>query len=111
LPWADRRRNHGHGEVRPDNAGQHVDLVGLDHLVGDLHRHRACAGRVTEAYLEEHVTPEIFAEMGEMGLLGVTIPEEYGGLGAGYVTYGLVAREVERIDSGYRSMMSVQSSS
>jgi len=66
--------------------------------------------RVTDAYLEEHVTPEIFAEMGEMGLLGVTIPEEYGGLGAGYVTYGLVAREVERIDSGYRSMMSVQSS-
>jgi glutaryl-CoA dehydrogenase len=65
---------------------------------------------VTDAYLEEHVTPEIFAEMGEMGLLGVTIPEEYGGLGAGYVTYGLVAREVERIDSGYRSMMSVQSS-
>jgi glutaryl-CoA dehydrogenase len=66
--------------------------------------------RVTDAYLEEHVTPETFAEMGEMGLLGVTIPEEYGGLGAGYVTYGLVAREVERIDSGYRSMMSVQSS-
>ena len=66
--------------------------------------------RVTDAYLEEHVTPEIFAEMGEMGLLGTTIPEEYGGLGAGYVTYGLVAREVERIDSGYRSMMSVQSS-
>jgi glutaryl-CoA dehydrogenase len=48
--------------------------------------------------------------MGEMGLLGVTIPEEYGGLGAGYVTYGLVAREIERVDSGYRSMMSVQSS-
>jgi glutaryl-CoA dehydrogenase len=66
--------------------------------------------RVTDAYLEEHVSPEIFAEMGEMGLLGVTIPEVYGGLGAGYVTYGLVAREVERIDSGYRSMMSVQSS-
>lgn len=66
--------------------------------------------RVTDAYLEEHVTPEIFAEMGEMGLLGTTIPEEFGGLGAGYVTYGLVAREVERIDSGYRSMMSVQSS-
>ncbi len=66
--------------------------------------------RVTDAYLEEHVTPEIFVEMGEMGLLGTTIPEEYGGLGAGYVTYGVVAREVERIDSGYRSMMSVQSS-
>ena len=48
--------------------------------------------------------------MGELGLLGVTIPEEYGGIGAGYVTYGLIAREVERVDSGYRSMMSVQSS-
>jgi glutaryl-CoA dehydrogenase len=66
--------------------------------------------RVNDAYLNERVTPEIFAEMGEMGLLGVTIPEEYGGIGAGYVTYGLVAREVERVDSGYRSMMSVQSS-
>ncbi len=66
--------------------------------------------RVTEAYLDEVVAPEIFREMGEMGLLGITIPEEYGGLGAGYVTYGLVAREVERVDSGYRSMMSVQSS-
>jgi glutaryl-CoA dehydrogenase len=66
--------------------------------------------RANEAYLNETVAPEIFAEMGEMGLLGTTIPEEYGGLGAGYVTYGLVAREVERVDSGYRSMMSVQSS-
>ncbi|WP_254656246.1 acyl-CoA dehydrogenase [Jannaschia sp. CCS1] len=66
--------------------------------------------RVTDAYLEEHVTPDVFAEMGEMGLLGITIPEHLGGLGAGYVSYGLVAREVERVDSGYRSMMSVQSS-
>ncbi len=66
--------------------------------------------RVTEAYREEKTDPAIFAEMGEMGLLGVTIPEEYGGLGGSYVTYGLVAREVERVDSGYRSMMSVQSS-
>lgn len=66
--------------------------------------------RVEDAYLNEEVTPQIFAEMGEMGLLGVTIPENYGGLGAGYVSYGLVAREVERVDSGYRSMMSVQSS-
>lgn len=66
--------------------------------------------RVEGAYLNEEVTPQIFAEMGEMGLLGVTIPENYGGLGAGYVSYGLVAREVERVDSGYRSMMSVQSS-
>jgi glutaryl-CoA dehydrogenase len=66
--------------------------------------------RVIEAYEMEKTDPAIFAEMGEMGLLGVTIPEEYGGLGAGYVSYGLIAREVERVDSGYRSMMSVQSS-
>jgi glutaryl-CoA dehydrogenase len=66
--------------------------------------------RVTAAYREERTDPAIFAEMGGMGLLGVTIPEEYGGLGAGYVAYGLIAREIERIDSGYRSMMSVQSS-
>ena len=66
--------------------------------------------RVTRAYAEETTDPGIFAEMGAMGLLGVTIPEEYGGLGASYVAYGLVAREVERVDSGYRSMMSVQSS-
>ena len=68
------------------------------------------APRVVAAYAEERVEPEIFALMGQAGLLGVTIPEELGGLGAGYVTYGLVAREIERIDSGYRSMMSVQSS-
>jgi glutaryl-CoA dehydrogenase len=66
--------------------------------------------RVTQAYREEKTDPAIFREMGEMGLLGVTVPEEYGGLGASYVTYGLIAREVERVDSGYRSMMSVQSS-
>ena len=66
--------------------------------------------RVTAAYATESTDPAIFAEMGAAGLLGITIPEEYGGLGAGYVTYGLVAREVERVDSGYRSMMSVQSS-
>ena len=66
--------------------------------------------RVTEAFAKETTDPEIFREMGAMGLLGVTTPEQYGGLGAGYVSYGLVAREVERVDSGYRSMMSVQSS-
>jgi glutaryl-CoA dehydrogenase len=66
--------------------------------------------RVVAAYREETTDPGIFREMGEMGLLGVTIPEEYGGLGGSYVAYGLVAREVERVDSGYRSMMSVQSS-
>ncbi|WEK52654.1 MAG: acyl-CoA dehydrogenase [Candidatus Kaistia colombiensis] len=66
--------------------------------------------RVEKAYLDELTDPEIFREMGETGLLGVTVPAEYGGVGASYVSYGLVAREVERIDSGYRSMMSVQSS-
>ena len=66
--------------------------------------------RVTDAFLNETSDPGVFKEMGEMGLLGSTIPEEYGGIGAGYVSYGLIAREVERVDSGYRSMMSVQSS-
>ncbi|BCG78588.1 acyl-CoA dehydrogenase [Mesorhizobium sp. 113-3-3] len=68
------------------------------------------APRIEDAYLNEKTDAGIFREMGEAGLLGITIPEEYGGLGANYVTYGLVAREVERVDSGYRSMMSVQSS-
>jgi len=68
------------------------------------------APRVIEAYAQEKTDAGIFREMGEMGLLGPTIPEEYGGAGVGYVSYGLIAREVERIDSGYRSMMSVQSS-
>ncbi|POR53399.1 glutaryl-CoA dehydrogenase [Bosea sp. OK403] len=66
--------------------------------------------RVSEAYLNETTDRAIFNEMGELGLLGVTVPEEYGCAGANYVSYGLVAREVERVDSGYRSMMSVQSS-
>ena len=66
--------------------------------------------RVEEAFLDEVTDKEIFREMGELGLLGITIPEMYGCAGASYVSYGLVAREVERIDSGYRSMMSVQSS-
>jgi glutaryl-CoA dehydrogenase len=66
--------------------------------------------RVIAAYRDEVTDPEIFREMGEMGLLGVTVPEEFGGIGASYVSYGLIAREVERVDSGYRSMMSVQSS-
>ena len=66
--------------------------------------------RVIAAYANETVAPELFPLMGQAGLLGATLPEEYGGLGAGYVTYGLIAREIERVDSGYRSMMSVQSS-
>ncbi|MCT8002678.1 acyl-CoA dehydrogenase [Sphingomonas sanguinis] len=68
------------------------------------------APRIIEAFAQEHTDPDIFREMGALGLLGPTIPEEFGGVGASYVAYGLIAREVERIDSGYRSMMSVQSS-
>lgn len=68
------------------------------------------APRVADAYLGETVEPELFRLMGQAGLLGVTLPEKYGAAGANYVSYGLVAREIERVDSGYRSMMSVQSS-
>jgi glutaryl-CoA dehydrogenase len=66
--------------------------------------------RIEEAFLDEKTDKDIFKEMGQLGLLGITIPEKYGCAGASYVSYGLVAREVERVDSGYRSMMSVQSS-
>lgn len=76
--------------------------------------HDYCQGqllpRVTEAFRHEKTDITIFKEMGDLGLLGVTIPEQYGGAGLNYVAYGLVAREVERVDSGYRSMLSVQSS-
>ena len=68
------------------------------------------APRVLEAFRREYTDPAIFKEMGELGLLGATIPAEYGGGGLNYVSYGVIAREVERVDSGYRSMMSVQSS-
>jgi len=68
------------------------------------------APRVLEAFRQESTDPAIFREMGELGLLGPTIPERYGGAGLNYVSYGLIAREVERVDSGYRSMMSVQTS-
>ena len=66
--------------------------------------------RVLEAFRHEKMDVSIFPEMGALGLLGPTIPEQYGGAGLNYVSYGLIAREVERVDSGYRSMMSVQSS-
>nr|WP_298726754.1 acyl-CoA dehydrogenase [uncultured Steroidobacter sp.] len=66
--------------------------------------------RVQQAFRHEQTDKSIFREMGELGLLGPTIPEQYGGAGLNYVSYGLIAREIERIDSGYRSMMSVQSS-
>ncbi len=68
------------------------------------------APRVLEAFRNEKTDPGIFKEMGDVGLLGATISEQYGGGGLNYVSYGLIAREVERVDSGYRSMMSVQSS-
>lgn len=76
---------------------------------GDYARDRLLP-RVQQAFRHERTDPEIFAEMGELGLLGPTISAEYGGAGLNYVSYGLIAREIERIDSGYRSMMSVQSS-
>ncbi|WP_448487341.1 acyl-CoA dehydrogenase [Polynucleobacter sp.] len=66
--------------------------------------------RIHDAYRNETTDPSIFREMGELGLLGITIPEQYGGANLNYVSYGLIAREIERVDSGYRSMMSVQSS-
>jgi len=66
--------------------------------------------RILDAYRHETTDPSIFREMGELGLLGITIPEQYGGANLNYVSYGLIAREIERVDSGYRSMMSVQSS-
>jgi glutaryl-CoA dehydrogenase len=76
--------------------------------------HEYCQGqlvpRVLEAFRNEKTDPKIFREMGEIGVLGPTIPSEYGGAGLNYVSYGLIAREIERVDSGYRSMMSVQSS-
>ncbi|MEK5742770.1 acyl-CoA dehydrogenase family protein, partial [Acinetobacter variabilis] len=76
--------------------------------------HAYCQGklmpRVLEQFRHEKTDPTIFREMGELGLLGPTIPEQYGGAGLNYVSYGLIAREVERVDSGYRSMASVQSS-
>lgn len=88
-------------------------LTAEERMVQDAARAYATdklAPRVLEAFRHESTDPAIFREMGELGLLGTTIPEAYGGAGLNYVCYGLVAREVERIDSGYRSMMSVQSS-
>ena len=88
-------------------------LTEEERLVRDTARGYAAdklAPRVIDAWRDELVHPEIFPEMGEAGLLAATLPEEYGGSGLGYVSYGLVAREIERIDSGYRSMMSVQAS-
>ena len=96
------------------------DPFDLDHQLTDEERlvrdtaeayaHEKLQPRVTSAYLEERFDRDIMSEMGALGLLGATIPNEYGGAGLGYVSYGLIARAVERVDSGYRSAMSVQSS-
>jgi glutaryl-CoA dehydrogenase len=88
-------------------------LTGEERMVRDTARDYAqekLFPRVVKAYRNEEHDPKIIREMGELGLLGSTIPEEYGGAGLGYVSYGLIARELERVDSGYRSVMSVQSS-
>ncbi|MGN7997780.1 acyl-CoA dehydrogenase [Sphingomonas sp. 22176] len=96
-----------------DPFGLDGELTDEERMVRDAARDYAqgeLLPRVTSAYLEERFDREIMTEMGALGLLGPTIPETYGGAGLGYVAYGLVAREVERVDSGYRSAMSVQSS-
>ncbi|HEX8194059.1 MAG TPA: acyl-CoA dehydrogenase [Allosphingosinicella sp.] len=106
-------------EARPlpfdwaDPFGLDAQLSDEERLVRDTAESYAQAQlqpRVTEAFLEEDFDREIMREMGALGLLGATIPVEYGGAGLNYVSYGLVARAVERVDSGYRSAMSVQSS-
>lgn len=88
-------------------------LAAEERMVRDTARgfaEKRLAPRVLEAFRHERTDPQIFREMGELGLLGSTVPPEYGGAGLNYVSYGLIAREIERVDSGYRSMMSVQSS-
>jgi glutaryl-CoA dehydrogenase len=88
-------------------------LTGEERMVRDTARRYAqerLLPRIKEAFRHERCDPAVFREMGALGLLGPTIPSEYGGADLNYVCYGLIAREVERVDSGYRSMMSVQSS-
>jgi glutaryl-CoA dehydrogenase len=104
-------------DIRPfdweDALGLDAQLQEEERMIRDAARAFATdrlLPRVVDAFAEERTDPEIFREMGEQGLLGVTVPAGYGGAGASYVGYGLVAREIERVDSGYRSMMSVQSS-
>jgi glutaryl-CoA dehydrogenase len=89
------------------------ELTGDERLIRDTARAYAqekLQPRVIEAYANEMTDPRIFLEMGELGMLGPTLPAKYGAAGASYVAYGLIAREIERVDSGYRSMFSVQSS-
>ena len=96
-----------------DPFGLAQQLTEEEQMISETARRYAedrLATRVVEAFRHEKTDPAIFREMGELGLLGATISPEYGGAGLGYVAYGLIAREVEAVDSGYRSMMSVQSS-
>jgi glutaryl-CoA dehydrogenase len=93
-----------------DLDGQLTDEEKLVRDTAEAYAQEKLQPRVTGAYLNEHFDRAILSEMGELGLLGATIPDEYGGAGLGYVSYGLIARAVERVDSGYRSAMSVQSS-
>ena len=96
-----------------DPLGIEAELTEEEGMVRDTARGYAqekLMGRVLTAYRDERFDREMFREMGALGLLGPTLPEEYGGAGMGYVSYGLIAREIERVDSGYRSSMSVQSS-
>ena len=93
-----------------DLDGQLTDEERLVRDTAEGYAQERLQPRVTDAYLDESFDREIMSEMGELGLLGATIPVEYGGAGLNYVSYGLVGRAVERVDSGYRSAMSVQSS-
>lgn len=96
-----------------DALGLEEQLTDEERMIRDTARSFAqdsLQPRIMDAFMNENTDPEIFREMGRQGLLGVTLPEAYGCANASYVSYGLVAREVERVDSGYRSMMSVQSS-
>jgi glutaryl-CoA dehydrogenase len=93
-----------------DLEGQLTDEEKLVRDTAEAYAQEKLHPRATEAYLNEHFDRAILSEMGELGLLGATIPDDYGGAGLGYVSYGLIARAVERVDSGYRSAMSVQSS-
>src|SRR4051794_9890180 len=109
-----------HPKMLKDSAFQWEDPLGIEfelteeeRMVRDTARGFAqdtLMPRIMAAYRDEKYDPQTLPEMGKLGLLGPTIPEEYGGAGLGYVAYGLIAREIERVDSGYRSMMSVQSS-
>jgi glutaryl-CoA dehydrogenase len=93
-----------------DLDGQLTDEERLVRDTAEGYAQEKLQPRVTSAYMDERFDREILSEMGDLGLLGATIPNEYGGAGLGYVSYGLIARAVERVDSGYRSAMSVQSS-